>query len=396
MNQTTTKSRVSRPSSTEAVQFTDGMLVTADDLQAAMHYPLSVVQVLLRSYFGCGIVCGLKVTDPNEGRPQDTRPGCEPERGYVVKVGPGVALGCDGYPIELCSELKLDLSPDPCGCPVDATETRFLAIRRERAAEPSGRGGCGGGCGCDCGSGSGSQQQCTRQRDHILVQAFPAAPTGACMNPPRSQDDRGECEPADTADEPQGLCECMHECADCDRCAEPWVVIAILEVDGDGIVAGSINRADLVETEGGRRYVKPIACLCEADAARSSLQSTLNERYRNWEDRLGMSERRITVVERAGTVTKPGEWEDRLGAYEKRLAEIERASAAVKPGEVEDRLGAYEKRLAEIEHRSAAQPAAEWEGRLAAYEKRLAAVEGGGAVVKATKRGQAEGGGTKA
>jgi hypothetical protein len=113
------------------------MLVTADDLQAAMNYPLSVVQVLLRSYFGCGIVCGLDVTDPNADKPSPENPECEPDHGFVIEIEPGVALGCDGYPIELCSKVKLNLSPDPCGCKLTAAETRFIAIRRERSAEPS-------------------------------------------------------------------------------------------------------------------------------------------------------------------------------------------------------------------------------------------------------------------
>ena len=46
MNQTI-EWKKTQPGSTEAVQFSDGMLVTAADLTAAMGYPLSVIQVLL-------------------------------------------------------------------------------------------------------------------------------------------------------------------------------------------------------------------------------------------------------------------------------------------------------------------------------------------------------------
>ena len=38
-----------QPGSTEAVQFSDGMLVTAEDLGAAMRYPLSVVAPVTRA-----------------------------------------------------------------------------------------------------------------------------------------------------------------------------------------------------------------------------------------------------------------------------------------------------------------------------------------------------------
>jgi hypothetical protein len=282
----TTKRKISRPSSTEAVVFTDGMLVTADDLQAAMHYPLSVVQVLLRSYFGCGIICGLEVTGPKEREDLIEKPGCEPERGYVVKIAPGVALGCDGYPIELCSEVKLDLSPDPCGCPIEAAQTRFIAIRRERASEPSSRGRCG------CGGGD-PQHQCTRQRDHILIQAFDAPPKGACMQPPALH----------PADKRESLCDCLRHCSDCDCCTEPWVVIAVLQIDDKGVVADSVNGAQLVGSEGGRRYVKPIACQCA------------NEQ--GWSERQDVLERHTTKID------------DGLAGHEKRLIELERRLAGI-------------------------------------------------------------------
>ena len=112
------------------------MLVTAEDLSAAMRYPLSVVQVLLKAYFGCGIVCGLDLNNPAERQGTEMangQPGpagaapyapnppdapnrapteCDPN--FILTVEKGVALGCDGYPIEICGPLKLDLTPDPC------------------------------------------------------------------------------------------------------------------------------------------------------------------------------------------------------------------------------------------------------------------------------------------
>src|SRR5918997_4516126 len=97
-----------QPGSTEAVQFSDGMLVTAEDLSTAMRYPLSVVQVLLKAYFGCGIVCGLDLKNPAEGEAAQT-PRVDPATGkkppqrppnFILTVEKGVALGCDGYPIE--------------------------------------------------------------------------------------------------------------------------------------------------------------------------------------------------------------------------------------------------------------------------------------------------------
>lgn len=308
----TTKNSTSRPASTEAVAFTDGMLVTAADLRAATQYPLSVMQVLVRSYFGCGIVCGLDVSNPNEQAGRAANPDCPPENGFIVEIAPGVALGCDGFPVEICSRVKLDLSPDPCGCPVEGAQTRWIAIRRVTSAEPSGGGcGCGSGSGCGCGAGGGSPgQQCTRVRDHVLIQAFDTVPVGACMQPPAKPETakdgaRGAAIPVKKSGE--SLCDCLKHCAECDRCADPWVVIAVLEIkkDGgkdskkDGIVAGSINRTDLVEKAGGRRWVKPIACLCAAEAAQTARHQAIETRTNS----IGKLEERVKRLEDAKPTT---------------------------------------------------------------------------------------------
>lgn len=265
MNQTSksrTKARISRPASTEAVSFTDGMLVTAEDLNAAMRYPLSVVQVLLRSHFGCGIVCGLEVSDPNRNRGRSeqkvasqTESGehgeWRPERGFIVEVAPGVALGCDSYPIELCERVRLDLAPDPCGRPVEPGTLRFIAVRRVTAPEAPSRG-------CGCGPAAGDPgQQCSRHRDHVLIEAFDRMPDGICMDAPVNYAD-----PAGMRERP-GICACLKQCARCDRCAEPWVLLAIVRIDAQGLVPEGINRGDDVRDHGGPSYVKPITCICD-------------------------------------------------------------------------------------------------------------------------------------
>lgn len=290
-----TRSKISKPASTEQVTFSDGMLVTAEDLDAAMHYPLAVVQVLLRSYFGCGIVCGLELSDPlaassaGTGRaggaaaPQGIpagagNPDCPPERGFVVKIDCGVALGCDGYPIELCEPVKLDLSPDPCAPPTQAETVKYIAIRRVTASGAPQRS-------CGCGpSAEDAGQQCSRLRDHVLIQAFDeeALPAGIC---------RRERVSANAApDEAESECACMKHCRHCDRCAEPWVLLGTVRLDDDGLVQGGINDAnDGGGRDGGRLYVKPIACGCDAPAGSGMSQEMLNqweERYKGLVDRI--------------------------------------------------------------------------------------------------------------
>ncbi len=280
MNQTTkNRIKISRPASTAAVRFTDGMLVTAEDLTAAMHYPLAVVQVLLKSYFGCGIVCGLEVTDPNPNpprRPENqkgedrARNGTDAEheakRGFMVEIGRGVALGCDAYPIELCGAVELDLAPAPCGCPIgeDEFKVKYIAIRRDSAPEAPARG-------CGCGPAADDPGQlCARLGDHVVVEAFDCLPDGICK-------DAGEREWT-------GTCACLKTCPCCERCAEPWVLLATVRIDRHGLVPHGINHEQDVRKSGGPAYVKPIACVCRSEAELARRYEGLVERIEELEE----------------------------------------------------------------------------------------------------------------
>ena len=82
----------------------------------------------------------------------------------------------------------------------------------------------------------------------------------------------------------------MEECPDCDSCAAPWVIIAVLEVNGHGIVKDSINHPSLVAAQGGRKWVKPISCL-----------GALDDRYRQAEDRLAAAEQQTANITASST-----------------------------------------------------------------------------------------------
>lgn len=263
MNQTI-EWKKTQPGSTHAVQFSDGMLVTAEDLTAAMRYPLSVIQVLLKAYFGCGIVCGLGLRDPaaearvvrNAVTGQLETVPSEGDPSFVLIVDRGVALGCDGYPIEVCGELRLDLTPDPCRPEQKKDHIMFIAARRVTAAEAAARS-------CGCGpTGGEPAQQCTRMRDHVLVQAFDEAhrPAELCwVAPPPPKKESGGSVPGQPAVErPTGIaaiCACLKECGECACRGEPWVLLGTVMVGKQGL--GRIDRS-------GARYVKPIACACDS------------------------------------------------------------------------------------------------------------------------------------
>lgn len=234
--------RKTKASSIEAVKFKDGMIVTAEDLQAAMQYPVAMFQALVRAYFGCGIVCGLELKPERGAGEKDA---CDDEKGrkdaarsFVVCVNKGVALDCHGFPLELCGPVKLDLTPDPCSCEEPPDEV-CIAIKRITSDEAP-----RDVCGCHTDE---PRFQCSRVRDHVLVQAFLPndEPHNLCKRSPKE-----ETQPKYPM---QAVCECLKTCPDCDCCGDAWVLLGCVHFDENGITAIDMDE---------RKFVKPIECLC--------------------------------------------------------------------------------------------------------------------------------------
>ncbi|MCS3499345.1 hypothetical protein M2189_001694 [Bradyrhizobium japonicum] len=80
-------------------RFAPGIMLLDEDLTAAVEYPRTLIRLLFRSLFGCGVVCGFEVTAGAD---------CGQLK---VTVKPGVALDGHGDPIELCSDQTVGL---PC------------------------------------------------------------------------------------------------------------------------------------------------------------------------------------------------------------------------------------------------------------------------------------------
>jgi hypothetical protein len=81
-------------------RFAPGIMLLDEDLTAAVEYPRTLIRLLFRSLFGCGVACGFEV----DGAVDDCG-------NLKVTVKPGVALDCQGDPIELCSAQTVGL---PC------------------------------------------------------------------------------------------------------------------------------------------------------------------------------------------------------------------------------------------------------------------------------------------
>ncbi|WP_395018483.1 hypothetical protein [Dongia sp.] len=90
-------SNLSRP------RFSPGLLLEDEDLTAGVDYTRNLMKLMFSSLFGCGVVCGLKVTAVSE---------CDGRR-LGIKIGRGLALDCAGNPINLPDDVSFPYDP---GC----------------------------------------------------------------------------------------------------------------------------------------------------------------------------------------------------------------------------------------------------------------------------------------
>ncbi len=255
MKQNTPK-QVIQPTSLQQVRFNDGMIVTAEDLQDAASYPLDVFKTLIRAFFGCGIVCGLKVKISAVA---------EQKESWCVEVKPGVALDCYGHPIELCKPIKFDFN-EAYQCDPNPPKCVCIAIRRyttEEDPRPNP---------ASSDEKGGQENDCTRVREHIMIKVFD--PTDTCDKPKNicmvDSEDIGCCPddekypgygdyPAkqgydtNSTQEHDKFCECIKCCPDKECCGDAWVLLACIKL-GDCGVECVENRL--------RKYVKPIHCCC--------------------------------------------------------------------------------------------------------------------------------------
>lgn len=248
-----------RPTRVESVTFHDGMLVSAEDLQTAANYPVSLFQTVLRAQFGCGVVCGLgmRVKRTIEGEPP-----------WVLCVDRGLAVDCQGYPVELVVPVELDLSPDPCAS--EPPETVLIALRRITSDGTS-------RYACSC-SAEDAHRDCSRVRDLALVRAFTqdqldALPGSVCRHEPvEVQKPKGGTpgrggELGEAADAP-AWCRTLTACSSC-SCDGAWILLGSVALDKDR----GLGEPDTEE----RRWVKPVAALCAAEQRIKALEDRVAE-----------------------------------------------------------------------------------------------------------------------
>jgi hypothetical protein len=145
-------------SSLERPQFNPGQLLDDDDLNAGVNYTRELTRLLFRSLFGCGVICGLKVSW--DWACQKTQ--------ITITVTKGLALDCLGNLIELPKDVTMTFDPDCKPLPPAVWVTVCYV---EKCCRPKD---------VTCSQNDDSQPKPTRVRSGWEVKVYTKLPKCAC------------------------------------------------------------------------------------------------------------------------------------------------------------------------------------------------------------------------
>jgi hypothetical protein len=195
-------------------RFGPGMLLQHEDLEQLTTYTQELSRLLFRSFFGCGVICGLVVSS-------------DAECGKVyVNIGSGVALDCVGNPIYVPKDQRFALDND-CNPDLAAPLWVILCSSLKCCAPRTSM------CSCDDDSATST---CTRERDCFEIRVVSKLPDCVCGCPKPRKTLQSDCRcvnPADDCykDHYAGICGCT--CSGGSSCDCNCVVLAVLNQQPD-------------------------------------------------------------------------------------------------------------------------------------------------------------------
>jgi hypothetical protein len=225
-------------------RFGPGMLLQHDDLEQITAYSRDLSRLLFRSFFGCGVVCGLRVAmEENCGK-------------LCVSVEEGLALTCEGDPIYVPKKTTFSVDEN---CELDEDELWVVLCGLSKCCSPR-----SAACPTDEDE---MQNVCTRERDWFEIKVVRRKPDCVCacgpgmpgwlrvpddcqciktVPPPSSTPPQEPRVPECYRDHYDGKCGC--DCEDCEGNCGDCILLAHLTLDNETwFVDHSV-----------RRFVRPI------------------------------------------------------------------------------------------------------------------------------------------
>jgi hypothetical protein len=214
-------------------KFGPGMLLQHEDLELLNSYTQNLSRLMFRSFFGCGVICGLAVKPESKcGK-------------LFISVESGVALTCLGDPIWVPE--KIEFAPSD-NCDTDLGEQLWVVLCRTVK--------CCGPRTSVCESGDDEAQAvCTREVEAYEIRVETSRKC-FCGCPGEDTTFQSDCKCADPnspcyADHYKGICGCS--CGDCSDCDCNCILLARLDNKKDAARLDNWSVDHRV-----RRFVRPV------------------------------------------------------------------------------------------------------------------------------------------
>jgi hypothetical protein len=238
-------------------RFGPGQLLRDDDLRQGVDYTRDLSRLLFRSFFGCGVVCGLEVKATFA---------CDV---LTVEIAEGLALDCKGDPVHVCA--KKTIVVDPRCTSVALNPPLWVVLRgTEKCCAPR------QAASCDAGDGD-STTQCTREVDGFEMRVVTELSGCECGCPDgTNQWHKDACQCADPVAKCyqahyEGKCGCS--CGDCSDCDCDWILLARLDLDKNKVWTAYFDC---------RRFIRPVLIadpLTKPPDATETSKQDIEERY---------------------------------------------------------------------------------------------------------------------
>jgi len=147
----------------QRARFGPGMLLQHEDLEQLNTYTRDLSRLLFQSFFGCGVVCGLKVSglvDCGE---------------LKVTVQKGLALACSGDPVYVPEEKSAQTDKDKFD-PTKDTQAWVALCATTKCCAPRTT--------TCCSDDDEASSDCTREKDGFEIRIYKTRPDCGCGCPP--------------------------------------------------------------------------------------------------------------------------------------------------------------------------------------------------------------------
>lgn len=155
-------------SSLQRPVYSPGLLLEDEDLNVGVSYTQGLVRLVLKSLFGCGVICGLDVT---------AEPTCKDTKRKIT-VNPGIALDGEGNLIEVTQPWSHEFGPH---CDKGWPEKLWVVLcYREKCCRPKD---------VTCSADGDSQSKQTRVRAGFEINLWETLPKCTCRCKTDAEDD---------------------------------------------------------------------------------------------------------------------------------------------------------------------------------------------------------------